>query len=347
MPVAGLATTQNTATGLDTRIPLNVSATELAGTRSTFARPSIVSPNISQTDLSLPAVVESNFTAKRTSFAAPATTQNTSTVVTSQQPTETVPAAAWKETEASIAPTNIPQTAAVQSSVTTTQMPLPASATTQNASTVVADQPAQNTPAARWHETDASIVPASVVRTSVSQPAVVQSNFTAEKVSLAGAATTENTPTAVANQPAQTVSETGLAGTELKVAEPGIVPANNPQLAFVQSDILPAHAPLAQSATAQDTTTGETVQPTWNFTAPKISETESSIATTDIRQPAVIQSNVGPVRTTLIESAKVQDTTVGPASQPTRDVKQRRLRFRLQFSRQATLNQTSSRQAPP
>jgi hypothetical protein len=322
IPLAAPATTHNAATVVASQPARNVTATGSAEIQSIVPQANIVSISIPQ-----PTVLQSNFTAVETPLGLPATAQNTSIGVTSQ-PAQNLPVARLSETESSVGPTNIVQPFVVQSSVTPAQTPIAIPAAAQNTSTVVASQPTRNVTAASFPQSDSSNL-----QTSISQPAVIQSNLTAAQMPLADPTTTPNLSTGLADQSTQNLPASGLTGIQSSVRQTNFVPTSIPHPAVVQSNAAPAQTPLAIPATAQNTSTSTVVasqQPTQTVPAARLSETESivtqvSVVPTSIPQRAVVQSNAAPAQAPLSVPAMTWNTSTGVPSQPTWNVTAARL----------------------
>lgn len=168
MPLVGMAAIQNAPAVLASPQTQDIPERELAGIQSSASQARIVPTNVPQT-----AALDSNFAAVEMPFVAPATTQNTSTVLDSQ-PTHTVPAVRWNESESSIVPTNVARIAAVQSSVTPAQMPLSQPVSVQENPIEPATQPTRNVKATEWVETQTSVVQTNDSQSSAAQQTIVQ-----------------------------------------------------------------------------------------------------------------------------------------------------------------------------
>jgi hypothetical protein len=253
--------------------------------------------------------------------AVPATIQIDPTAVASQQPVQSAPVTQSNQTAPSIAPAainlaSVAEPAAAESEVAPVQANFVVPPTAQIDPTSVASQPAQNVPAVESHKTESSIAPASIATTSIPQPATVQSNFIQVQAPAAAPAPVQSTSAAVASQPTMNVAETGSIEAQAAVAQAGIsLPA------AIQSYASTVRIPVAEPATTQkDSLTTASQQQVRTLPASELSEVEKSIAPTEIastnvQQPAAVQSNARPVEISNAEAATTQSAPTVVASQ--------------------------------
>ena len=311
--LAGSARTQSDSIGLASQPTENVPAAGWSETE----------PGFTSTSTPQSADIELNSTQALTPIATPATTPNTSTVVTSQ-PTRNVPLAGWNDTDSSAVstsapPTSISQPAAAQSSFTAVKSPLVDSATTESTTTGSAAQVPQSV----WTKlggTESIAAQASITSTSYSQPAVLPSKLTPAQTPVANSARTQNPSTVLVSQPAWNVTAARLSETER-----GIAPAEMSQPTAVQSKFTGVQNSFADSATIESTASGLAGQLPQNISATELAGTQSidaqaSIASTRMPQPVVVESNVTPVQTPLAEPATTQGTSTVAENRPSRNV---------------------------
>jgi hypothetical protein len=231
LPLDGPATTENTSTGVASQFTQSGTAAGLAGTESSIAQTGII-----QTGTAQPADVPSSGAPLQLPLDGLATTEETSTGVTSQI-TQSVTAAWLARTESNIAQTGTAQPADVPSSVAPLQLPLDGPATTENTSTGVAGQLTRSGIAVGLAGTESNIAQTGIVQTSIAQPAGVPSSVAPLQLPLGELATTEETLTGVAGQLTRSGIAVGLAGTESNIAQTGIVQTSIAQPAGVPSSV--------------------------------------------------------------------------------------------------------------
>jgi hypothetical protein len=329
-PLAGAATTQNTSSVVASQSMQTAPAARLTETESSVAQASVFPQYVPQISIAEPVAIQSSVASAQIPLTGAATTQNTSNVVASQ-PMRTLPAASLPETQSSIAQTNIPQGAVDQSNIAPIQAPFGVPAATKNDLTVVDRRPTQTVPAAKLPEAESSIAESSVVPATISQESIVQpidahSSVEPMQVTLAGAATAQNTS---AGQPKQTVPAASLPESEPNIAQVSVVPADISEPGAVQMSVEPMQTSLAVPVATQKDSTVVDAQPVQTVRAARPSETESSIAPAgvvpaSISQRSVVQtvdarSSVEPMQTPPAEAATAQNDSTVVAARPTQD----------------------------
>jgi hypothetical protein len=337
-PLAVPATTQSDSTGLASLPIRNV---PVAGWSETEA-------GLTSTSTFQFADIQLNSSPAQTPRANSATTQNTSTVATSE-PTRNVPAAGWNETEPNVVSTNtlsasISQPSAAQSSFTSVKKPLVDSIATENTMTGAAVQVPENVWATKLAGTQSNATQSSITSTSISQPAVLQSKLTPSQTPLTDSATTQNASAVAASQVPQNVSATELAGNQSIDAQAIIASTSISQPVVVESKVIPVHTPLAASATTQDTSTVAASRPAQTVLAAAGKITELSIDSTNI-EPTAVQSSVAPLQMPFAGAAMTQSAPTVTASRPTQNVTAARWdEIEMNFT-STTIPQTSEPQA--
>jgi hypothetical protein len=310
-PLAESATAQTTAT-IATSQPFT-QAVPTAGRYSSIAPASNLQTTFSQRD-----VAQSETSPAQAPLAAPAITQNTPAIATSEQPIEILPASRWNQTEPTITPvkitsTSIPQSAVVLSSATPVQTHLSASATTMKASAVLAAQPpALAAPAPQPNPMESSVAPV-----DVPQP-------------VTAAATVQSTSKVVTGETTMNVAMTGSTGTQSIVPQASIVLPSTSEPATVESKITPVQIPGAGLARTQEASPVESsLMPAqtvpsagWNeaeASAASINIVPAKAAQADIPQTAAAQSRIATAQASLVQPATTQDTSALSISQTSQD----------------------------
>jgi hypothetical protein len=316
-PVAGPAMFQGVSTDGAVRNTGNDSLTGPSAVPSLAGQANIASATGTQIPVSQPAVLQSTATAVQVPLAAPSTTQRTSTVVASPIPqnapgagsSETVSvriqastapasvpqqtAAQSKETELENTPVSVHQPAAVQSIFASVRTLLAPSATAQDDSSLAVGQPAQNSTAAQWNETESSIP----------RLAADQSTVVPVQTPVAGPTTSQEASIGEISQ--STLDARAIRPTENQAVVPQV---SISQPAVVLSNVTPAQTPSVQPLFTQTSVTNGTLQSAQNLTTAKLPETESTIATTEIAQPAVVQSHPATAQTSSVQLVTTQKT---------------------------------------
>ena len=220
--------------------------------------------------------------------------------------------------QTSITQATVPQPAAVQSSLTSTQIPLGKKAATQATLGSVVISLSRNILSARSARTQSRIPLASIVSTNIVMPSAIQSIVVPAQMPVIGPATTQNDWTVVTDQSSQTVPTAGW-----KDAEPSIATTNILQTGISNSDIVepqvtPAQSSLAESRTSQNISAGVIFPITRNLPLVGLTAIQSSIFTS-IAVPAAVQSNAAQMDMSLAPAATTQSLSTFESSQATRN----------------------------
>lgn len=321
MPVAVPVATQDASSAAASQPALNLPAVAWNETGSIFTLASILSTSIPRS-----ASLQSNVAPAQTPNAAPATSQNDSTVAIGQ-PALNATVAGWNRTGTSFTPANIISTNISEPDANPAQTPDAAAAATLNASPVVASQPVSSVPASTWNESGSMFTLASILSTSIPQPANVPSNDSPAQIVVAAAVPAQNAPTAVSSPNTWSLPATGLAATGSTVPR-----ANISQPAIDQSNFTPVQTLLTAPETAQSISTVVASQPMQTIPAARMAETQSIIAKASVApaslprtnslQQAADPSDVTTAQTPLAGSSVAQNASTPTTSQPSINVVQ-------------------------
>ena len=322
IPLAGQTTNQIIKTVPVNRAVQNAATTSLADIQSSPARGNTVRTNILE-----PSAVASNCAPATMPLAQPAATPislaSTAIPVIGNAPSTGLEQTLSIIAQASSAPTSMPQARAfqpalAQSDVTPVQTSIDRHSADQNASTAVTSQPSWNVPLAGSTKSRSMATLASIISTSISQPAVRQSNVAPVEIPFGVPVANQSASTAEPGRPARAAQAVTWNGSESSLSSTGVF-----QLASLQSKSTQTTADGL--ATAPAASTGVISQSSWNVPSARSTQKQStatlaSIVSSGIPQSTAPQSNVVPAPMSSAAPATTQGISRSVTNQPASNV---------------------------